>query len=40
VLDVRIVAMLAAATLLPYLPVLFAVMPLDELLRFTLKALT
>jgi hypothetical protein len=38
VLDRKAVTMLAGATLLPYVPLLLAVMPLDEILRFALKA--
>jgi hypothetical protein len=38
VLDARLLAMLAVATLLPYVPVVLAVMPIDEILQFVLKA--
>jgi len=38
VLDLRAIAMLATATLLPFVPLLFAVMPLEDLARFALKA--
>jgi hypothetical protein len=39
VLDGQLLAVLAVATLLPYVPVVLAVMPLEEVLRFALKAL-
>jgi hypothetical protein len=38
VLDSRALLTLAGATLLPYVPVLVAVMPLEEILRVALKA--
>ncbi len=38
VLDARPVMALAAATLLPYAPLVFVVMPLDEVMRLTIKA--
>jgi hypothetical protein len=40
VLDVRMILALAIATLLPYLPLVFVVMPLDEVVRLAVKALT
>jgi hypothetical protein len=40
VLDLSAVAMVTVATLLPYVPLLLAVMPLDDILRFALKAVT
>lgn len=39
VLDARIIIMLATATLLPFVPLLFAVLPLEELAQLALKAL-
>jgi len=39
VLGIRHVAALVAATLLPYVPVLLAVMPFDQLVQVALKAL-
>jgi hypothetical protein len=39
VLDVKPVATIAVATMLPYIPILFAVMPVDEILGFALKVL-
>lgn len=39
VLDLRAVIVLIAATLLPYVPVVLAVMPLDEILEFAVKAI-
>ena len=39
VVDLRNVLVLTAATLLPYVPVALAVMPLDEILEFAFKAL-
>ena len=39
VLDLPAVIMLTVATLLPYLPVVLMVMPLDEILEFAAKAL-
>jgi hypothetical protein len=38
VLDLRTVAALGISTLLPYVPVVLAVMPINEILRFALKA--
>jgi hypothetical protein len=38
VLDAQTLMLLAGPTLLPYVPVLLAVMPLDEVLRFAVKA--
>jgi hypothetical protein len=40
VLDTRALATLAAATLLPYVPLLLAVMPLEEILRLALRSFT
>ena len=39
VLDMKAVTPLVAATLLPYLPIVFAVMPLDDILKSALKAI-
>jgi hypothetical protein len=39
VLDTKAVMPLVAATLLPYLPIVFAVMPLDDILKSALKAI-
>jgi hypothetical protein len=39
VLDMKAVSPLVAATLLPYLPIVFAVMPLDDILKSALKAI-
>jgi hypothetical protein len=39
VLDMKTVTPLVAATLLPYLPIVFAVMPLDDILKAALKAI-
>jgi hypothetical protein len=39
VLDTKAVTPLVAATLLPYLPIVFAVMPLDDILKSALKAI-
>lgn len=39
VLDMKAVTPLVAATLLPYLPIVFAVMPLDDILKAALKAI-
>lgn len=39
VLDMKAVMPLVAATLLPYLPIVFAVMPLDDILKSALKAI-
>jgi hypothetical protein len=38
VLDARVIITLAAATLLPFVPLLFAVLPFEELARLALKA--
>jgi hypothetical protein len=38
VLDVSVLIMLVAATLLPYVPLVLAVMPMEEILRFALRA--
>jgi len=38
-LDMKAVTPLVAATLLPYFPIVFAVMPLDEILKSALKAI-
>ena len=40
VVDPRNLLVLTAATLLPYVPVLLAVMPLDEILEFAFKAIS
>lgn len=40
VLDVRPVLLLVLATLLPYVPVVFAVMPFDQVMQLALKALS
>ena len=39
VLDMKAVMPLVAASLLPYLPIVFAVMPLDDILKFARKAI-
>jgi hypothetical protein len=39
VLEPPLLLMLCGATLLPYVPVVFAVMPIDKILQFALKAL-
>jgi hypothetical protein len=38
VFDIRLLAILVVGTLLPYLPVVLAVMPLQDILQFVLKA--
>jgi hypothetical protein len=38
VLDLELTLMIVLASLLPYVPVIFAVMPLDEIVRLTLGA--
>ena len=37
VVDLPFVIALAVATLLPYVPVVFAIMPLDEIVRLAMK---
>jgi len=38
VLNLPVMAMLVVATLLPYVPLLFAVLPIDEIVGYTMKA--
>jgi hypothetical protein len=38
VLDVELALLIVLASLLPYVPLVFAIMPLDEIIRLTLGA--
>jgi hypothetical protein len=40
VLDVKVIATVAIATLLPYVPLFFLAMPLDDVMRLAMRALT